>query len=67
MNGGLTDEELEISELLIDSYNKFLKLTRTHPNEKSKFADNIHKLQYILGMRVLRRNYPNYWINYENE
>lgn len=61
--GGMTPEEYEISELIVQAVEKFSKLDRTHPDEMDDFVDAIHKLQSILGMRVLRRDYPNYWLN----
>lgn len=59
------DEEKEIMELLVDAYNKFIKLKQTHPTHNREFMDGIHKCQDILGHRILQREYPNYYPNYE--
>lgn len=55
---GLTEVEGLIMDSLVDAWNEFIKLPKQHPDEINDFADGIHKCQYILGMRILRRDYP---------
>lgn len=63
---GLTDEEGEIMDLLVAAWNKFNQLEREHPSEINDFADGIHKCQYQLAMRILRRDYPEGYPQYKH-
>ncbi len=63
LNGGLTKEELEISKSIVGAWNGFVKLKPSHPNDLKEFHVAIHTLQKTLGMRVLRRDYPDFWID----
>lgn len=62
-NGGLTEEELEISKHIVAAWNGFIKLRQSHPSDKMEFHRGIHLLQHTLGQRVLRRDYPDFWID----
>ena len=62
-NGGMTPEELKIAKHIVEAWNGFINLKPSHPNDKMEFHQGIHILQKTLGMRVLRRDYPDYWIN----
>lgn len=53
-----TDEEKKISDLLVEAHNRFVSLEETHDHDKSEWVLSIHRLQDILGSRVLRRDYP---------
>lgn len=64
-NSGLTINENEVLDHLVSAWNKFVELKQTHPSDMSDFADGIHKLQSILGIRILRRDYPKTWISKE--
>lgn len=55
---GLTTEEGFVMDHLIEAWNHFVSLKREHPSEINDFADGIHKCQYQLAMRILRRDYP---------
>lgn len=61
--GGLSIEEKEIADHIIAAWNGFIKLQQSHPNDKIEFHRGIHLIQHTLGMRVLRRDYPDYWID----
>jgi hypothetical protein len=58
MQNPYIETEQEIMNNLISAYNLFIKLEPTHPCDREDFADGIHELQKILGMRILRRDYP---------
>ncbi|WP_339304371.1 hypothetical protein NST33_18015 [Paenibacillus sp. FSL L8-0435] len=62
-NGGMTDKEFEIANHIVAAWNGFISLKQSHPNDKYEFHQGIHILQKTLGMRVLRRDYPDYWID----
>lgn len=53
-----TKEEKEVADLLIEAHNKFIKLKRTHPSEMDEWIVNFHRLQKVVGFRILRRDYP---------
>lgn len=53
-----TIEEEEIMRFLTMAHNNFIKLERTHPQEIDEWITSVHRLQDLLGMRILRRDYP---------
>ena len=59
----MTDKELEIANHIVAAWNGFINLKQSHPNDKYEFHQAIHTLQKTLGMRVLRRDYSDYWID----
>jgi len=58
MKKPFTDKEKKVMDLLVEAHNKFLELEPTHPTEITEWVSNFHKLQDLLGARVLRRDYP---------
>ena len=66
-NGGLLLEEQSVMDDLVSAWNKFIKLEKQHPCDINEFTDSIHKLQGILAMRPLRRQYPEYWKSYKED
>lgn len=54
-------EEQQIMDLLVDANNIFVQLDKTHISEENDWNYAIHLLQRILGQRVLRRDYPDYF------
>jgi hypothetical protein len=61
VKAGMTEKESEISELLVKAHNLFAEIESTHPQESFDWSEGIRKLQYVLGMRTLRRDYPKYY------
>lgn len=62
---GLTPDERVVMDHLIAAWNKFVNLDTTHFNEATEFMTAIHDAEHIMGMRVLRRDYPNGWSMYK--
>lgn len=58
---GLTEAEGRVMDNLIDAANTFGQLDRDHPDELRDFVDGIHRCQYLLGVRVVRRDFPEGW------
>jgi len=58
MKKPFTDKEQKIMDLLVEAHNNFIELDKTHPMEITEWVSNLHKLQDLLGARVLRRDYP---------
>lgn len=50
--------EKELLEMTVDLFNRFTKLSPQHPHEAQEFTRSIHELQYIIGMRILRKEHP---------
>ena len=57
-NKPYTKIEKEVADNLIKAWNSFCKLERQHTDEIRYFCDGIHNCQSVLGMRILRREYP---------
>lgn len=58
---GLTDEEGKVADLLIEAWNRYIKLPKQYPTEIDEFADGIHICQNLLAIRIARRCYPKGW------
>mgnify|MGYP003652144766 CR=1 FL=1 len=58
MREPFTKDEKKVMSLLVEAHNRFIKLESTHAMEVSEWVHSFHKLQDLLGARVLRRDYP---------
>jgi len=58
---GLTDEEGKIMDLLIEAWDRYIKLPEQHPTEIDEFGQGIHICQNLLAIRIARRCYPKGW------
>ena len=60
---GLTLAELEVMDALVQAWEHFLELPNNvgSADDSTQFRYAIHQAQKILGQRVLRREYPDYW------
>lgn len=58
---GLTPSEQSIMNLLVAAYNKYISLPLQHPSDKQEFSQAIHRLQGMLSIRIVRRDYPKGW------
>lgn len=56
------DVENEIMEHLVKAAKLFYSLEQTPSCHQKDFEDGIHKCQYVLGMRVLQRDYPGVFV-----
>jgi ribosomal protein S27AE len=65
INSGLTEQEQKVIDNLISAWNEYNQLEKQHPDDIDIFQDGIHKCQQILAMRILRREYPDYWVKKE--
>lgn len=48
-------------DLLIEAWNRYIKLPEQHPTEIDEFANGIHICQNLLAIRIARRCYPKGW------
>lgn len=58
--------EKEIMEKITYINNLYITLDQAHPSALMEWNQAIHKLQDIMGFRVLQRNYPNYFYQANN-
>jgi hypothetical protein len=63
---GLTDDEGAVMDALCEAVDAFEALEREHPQEEDEFYAAIHRLQDLLGVRVLRRLYPKGWVTFRD-
>ncbi|QES88866.1 hypothetical protein [Rhizosphaericola mali] len=56
-----TEKENEVMESLIKAHGSYIELERTHPSDLGDWLFHIHALQNILSMRILQRDYPQYF------
>lgn len=57
-------EEAKIIDLLSKAHNEYVKLNPTHPDDIKDWKDALHKLQDIVGRRLLRKAYPKTYVSY---
>lgn len=55
---GFDNIENQINDHLVQAWNLFISSKQTHPSDVKDFNNGIHLCQYIMGMRLLRRDYP---------
>lgn len=58
---GMSEEEKEVHDLLMEVWEKFNKLSRRHPDELKDFYRAIHVQQRLLAIRITAREYPKFW------
>jgi hypothetical protein len=61
----MTEDEKLIMEKIVEVYGLFVKMEQTHPSDIQEWVDAIHALQGIIGMRILRRDYPEIFATYK--
>lgn len=58
---GLTDEEQLCMNHLVTAFNVFSALPRQHTSDMGEFVSSLHRLQDLIGIRIVRREYPEGW------
>lgn len=53
-----------ITQQIAKLWNLFLKLEQTHPSDIEDFQHGIHEIQKVIGMRRLRRLFPEEYPSY---
>ncbi len=61
---GLDKFEKECMDGLMKAYSAFLKMDRQHPDEMRDFINPLHRMQELLAIRVIRREFPKFWPTY---
>jgi len=60
-NHGLTQEEQEILDKVVDAYNLFCGIEKQHPEESNMFTGAVNQIQAMFALRIARRTYPEGW------
>ena len=55
---GFTEKELEIINKIAEIHSLYNLLEKMHPSDLPEWVNSIHNLQKIMGMRILRREFP---------
>lgn len=58
---GLEQDEAVVMKLLLLAQEAYFDLPQQHPSEPHEWEFAMHQLQGLLGIRVLRRDYPEGW------
>ncbi|MCH7890996.1 MAG: hypothetical protein IH921_05780 [Gemmatimonadetes bacterium] len=58
---GLEEKEQEVMDHLVEAMAGYAKLPRQHPTEMDEFIISLHRLQELLAIRIVRRQYPEGW------
>jgi len=56
-------KEKEVLRHLVNAWNDFIELPEMHPSDKEEFQHCLHQLQYLIGIREIRRLHPEIWYN----
>jgi hypothetical protein len=60
---GLTPDEQRVMDALVTAVLAFNDLEAAiTPDEMRAFVEGIHQCQNVLGMRVVRRDHPDFWL-----
>jgi hypothetical protein len=59
-----TKDEREVSDLLLRVIEKYFALPKQHPSDTTEFITAIHQIQHLIGMRILRRDYPKEFLTF---
>lgn len=57
-----TDREQQVMDKIVEAHNLYVELESTHPSDTLEWVDAVHRLQQILGLRVLRREMPDVFV-----
>lgn len=55
---GFTDEEKAIINDLVEIHNKYISLECIYPADPQDWVNAMHKLQDLIALRAVRRDYP---------
>lgn len=58
---GLSYEEGEVMDCILDAVACWDKLPVQHPDDRVEFLDAVHRIQDLLAVRIARRSYPEGW------
>lgn len=59
---GMNDQEFRTMSHLTGAWDHFLKIPDMREDDKAEFLSALHTAQQIIGMSVLRRDRPEFWI-----
>lgn len=54
-------------DALVDAANHYFALPLQHSSDPKEWEAGIHRLQDMLAVRIVRRDYPDVWTNLEKD
>lgn len=63
---GLTAAEGMVMDALFDAHEAYQMLPVEHPIEPSEWIVALHRLQDLLAVRIVRRDYPEGWATFKD-
>lgn len=67
VKSGFTVKEQECFDLLTEFFNKYTELEAEHKSDLPDVVNAMHRIQDIMGMRIVRRDYPSGFWRKEND
>jgi hypothetical protein len=64
---GFIEKEKEIMDKIVEIHNFYIELEQQHPSDLSEWVESIHNLQKLMGMRILRREFPETFPTYNQK
>ena len=61
------DNEMDIMNKINEIHDSYMLLENQHPSDLSEWIRAIHDLQKLIGLRILRRECPNVFVNHSLE
>lgn len=58
---GLTDDERQVMDHVVAAWNAFARLPECRDEHLAQVRHAVHQVQQVLALRVVRRQYPEYW------
>lgn len=64
-DSGMTEEENVCMTYILECYESFMSLPRQGDKEVEEFVEAMHRIQGLLAFRVVQRDYPDFWAEYQ--
>ena len=58
---GLTEDEQQVMDYVVAAWNAFGSLPEQRVDHLAQVRCAVHKIQQVLALRIVRRNYSEYW------
>jgi len=62
----LTTDEQNVMNSIVDAWHGYIRLESQHPDDIHEFRHAIHRLQHLLMIRHIRREFPDTYPSYPN-
>jgi len=62
---GMNDQEFRVMSYLTSAWNHFVEIPNMRNDDREEFLHALHTAQNLIGMSVLRRDRPEFWVKPE--